>query len=132
MSITFTISDSVDTMTFDGGQAEILSPLTSSPIIRETDVETIDSNISTYYSATKRQYTIQLGQLDAESYLSLLEFRARQYSNRKYPLITITGDQSINVNELPMKMTLNNQNVINNCGEVDNVQITLRESKQMP
>lgn len=131
MSITLTISDTTNSMTFDGGQAEILSPLVSNPIIRETDVETIDANISTYYSATKRQYTIQLGEMDKDGYAELVAFRDRQYTNRKYPLITITGDDNINVSSLPMKLTVNAQNVIDNCGTVENVTVTLRESKQM-
>lgn len=132
MSITFTITDLTDSMTFDGGQAEILNPLVSNPVIRETDVETIDANISTYYSATKRQFTVQLGYLDKDSWAALNAFRDRQYTDRKYPLITISGDENINVTDLPMKITINAQNVINNCGEVENVTITLRESKQMP
>lgn len=131
MSITLTITDSVNTMTFDGGNAEILSPLVSNPVIRETDVETINGDISTYYSSTKRQYTIQLGYLDKESYATLVAFRQRMYANHLYPLITITGDQNIDVVELPMKLSINAQNVINNCGEVENVTVTLRESKQM-
>lgn len=131
MSITLTISDTTNSMTFDGGQAGILSPLVSNPIIRETDVETIDANISTYYSATKRQYTIQLGEMGKDGYAELVAFRDRQYTNRKYPLITITGDDNINVSSLPMKLTVNAQNVVDNCGTVENVTVTLRESKQM-
>lgn len=131
MSIKLTIADTVNTMTFNGGQAEILSPLVSNPIIRETDVETIHGDISTYYSSTKRQYTIQLGYLDRESYATLLAFRDRMYINHLYPLITIEGDSNIDVQELPMKLTINAQSVINNCGEVENVTVTLRESRQM-
>lgn len=132
MSITLTIADTANSMTFDGGQAEILTPLVSNPVIRETDVETINGDISTYYSSTKRQYSIQLGYLDRESYATLIAFRDRMYQAKKYPLITIDGDPNINVTELPMKLTINAQNVVNNCGEVENVTITLRESKQMP
>ena len=57
--IRLTITDTNNTQTF----RVLASPLTASPIIKETDVETVDGNISTYYSATKRQFTVHLGYL---------------------------------------------------------------------
>lgn len=126
--ITLQIQDATDSMTFD----VLVVPVTLSPIINETDVETIDGNISTYYSSTKRQYSFKLGYLDAETYAGLLGFRERQYQALKYPTITITGDQNINVTNMTAKIEVNDQNVINNCGLVENVVVTFRESKQMP
>lgn len=126
--ITLTIKDNVDSMTF----TTLLVPITLSPIINETDVETLDGNISTYYSTTKRNYTFKLGYLDKEAYAQLRTFVTRQYQNLKYPRITIAGDENINAENMTAKMTINDQDVINNCGLVEGVTVTFRESKQMP
>jgi|LSQX01.1.fsa_nt_gb hypothetical protein len=122
------ITDLQDTQTYK----IITAPLVSSPIIAETDVTTIDNNISTYYTGTKRQFTIDLGWMSKADYTALVAFRDRQYTDLKYPLITITGDENINVTNLPAKMTLNAQNVADHCGTVTNIQVVFRESKQMP
>lgn len=126
--ILLTIQDSEDSMTFG---ATLITPISLAPIINETDVETLDGNISTYYSSTKRQYTFRLYPMDAESYSQLKAFIQRQYSNLRYPSITVEGDQNLNVDGMTAKMTLSEQQVINQCGLVDNITVTFRESRQM-
>ena len=127
--ISLTITDTQDSMTF--GAYQIQNPIILSPIIRETDVETLDGNISTYYSTTKRQYEFQPVFMDADGYAQLKSFRDRQYSNKKYPQITVVGD-GISVSNLTAKMTLNDQRVTDQCGTVENITVSFRESKQMP
>lgn len=127
MAIQLTIADTTDTQTFN----IISSPLVSTPVIAETDVVTVDNNVSTYYTGTKRQFRIDLGYMDAETYAVLVGFRDRQYTNLKYPQITITGDENINVTDLTAKMVLSEQKVVNHCGLVEDVVVTFRESKQM-
>lgn len=127
--ISLTITDAQDSMTFNAYQ--IQTPLNLSPIIRETDVETLDGNISTYYSTTKRQYEFQPVFMDADSYAQLKGFRDRQYTNKKYPQITIVGN-GVAANNLTAKMTLNDQRVTDQCGTVENITVSFRESKQMP
>lgn len=126
--ITLTIQDSTDSMTFG---ASLITPIELNPIINETDVETIDGNISTYYGSTKRQYNIKLLPMDGESYQELRQFVERQYSNLKYPSITIEGTTNLNVANMTAKISLSAINVVNSCGMVDNISLTLRESKQM-
>jgi len=127
--ISFTITDLQDSQTFN--TEAIVAPLVESPVIAETDVVTIDNNLSTYYTGTKRSFSIDLGYLDKETYSVLKGFRDRQYTNMKYPLITITGDENINVTNLPMKISLSEQRVVDKCGLVSDVVLSLRESKQI-
>lgn len=126
--IQVTIQDATDAMTFE---ATLITPITLSPIINETDVETIDGNISTYYGSTKRQYEIQLMVMDQESYASLKAFITRQYQNLRYPQITVTGATTLNVTNMTAKMSLSDTEVINSCGLVDGIRLTFRESKQL-
>ena len=127
MAITLTITDTSVTQTY----GVLMAPVVSSPIITETDVQTVDGNISTYYNSTKQSFTIQLGNMSQDEYSVLKGFISRQYSNLKYPVITITGAINLNVSNMVAKMTLNDQNVVNNCGLVEGVQLVFRESKQI-
>lgn len=126
--ITLTITDTQDSATF----RVFAVPIVSDPVIAETDVMAIDANLSTYVTGAKRQYSFDLGYLDAEAYAVLLGFRQRQYTNHKYPQITVEGAENINVTNMTGKMTLSEQRVIDNCGNVEDVTVTFRESKQMP
>lgn len=127
MAITLTISDSADTQTFN----VIAVPLVSDPEIISRDVETIDGNISTYYSTTKQSLTVNLGYLTAAQYSLVKAFRDRQYANLKYPTITISGAANIQVSNMTAKMTLNEQRIVCQCGIVENVSLEFRESKQI-
>lgn len=126
--IQLTIQDSADQMTFG---ASLITPITLSPIINETDVETVDGNISTYYGSTKRMYEIGLIAMDQESYASLKAFITRQYQSLRYPQITVTGADTLNVTNMTAKMTLSDTEVVNACGLVDNIRLTFRESNQI-
>ena len=127
MAIELTITDTSVTQTYP----LLMSPVVSSPIITETDVQTRDGNISTYYNSTKQSFAVSLGEMSQDEYSVLKGFITRQYQNLKYPTITITGAINLNVSNMVAKMTLNDQNVVNNCGTVDGVQLTFRESKQI-
>lgn len=127
MAITLTITDTSVTQTY----GVLMAPVVSSPIITETDVQTVDGNISTYYNSTKQSFTIQLGYMSQDEYSVLKGFISRQYSNLKYPSITITGAINLNVSNMVAKMMLNDQNVVTNCGLVEGVQLVFRESKQI-
>lgn len=127
MAITLTITDTQDSATF----TLLSAPLISSPVIAESDVVTIDNNISTYYTGTKRRFTVDFGFMDAAAYAILLGFRDRQYTNYKYPTITFSGATNLPSTAITAKMVLNDQRIINNCGLVENVSAEFRESKQM-
>lgn len=127
MAISIKITDTQSTETF----SLIEAPLVSSPVIAETDVLTVDNNISTYYTGTKRRFEVNFGFMSALDYAKLLGFRDRQYTNYKYPTIQITGASNIPSTTITAKMVLNDQRIINNCGLVENVTAEFRESKQM-
>lgn len=127
MAITLTISDTQQSATY----TLIEAPLVSSPVIAETDVVTIDNNISTYYTGTKRKFQVSFGYMTDDQYSVLLGFRDRQYSNYKYPTITFSGATNLPSTTITAKMVLSDQRIINNCGLVENVSAEFRESKQM-
>ena len=107
------------------------APVSSSPIINETDVVTSDGNLSTYYGSTKQQLTFRFGYMTADEYARLLDIRDRQYKNLKYPKVTIRNAGNLDITKMPAKLTLGSQNIIDNCGNVQDVDLTLRESKEV-
>ena len=127
MTITLTITDTTDSQSYD----VLVAPVVSSPIINERDVETLDGNISTYYSTTKQNIQVQLGYMTANQYQTLKAFRDRQYTNLKYPTITITGATNLPISNMTAKMTLSDQNIVCQCGIVEGVAVNFRESKQI-
>lgn len=127
MAITLTISDTQQSATF----TLLEVPLISSPVIAETDVVTVDNNISTYYTGTKRKFQVSFGYMTDDQYSVLLGFRDRQYTNYKYPTITFSGATNLPSTTITAKMVLSDQRIINNCGLVENVSAEFRESKQM-
>ena len=127
MAITVTISDTSNTATFN----VIAVPLVSSPVIAESDIITIDNNLSTYYTGTKRSFEVNFGYMDKDAYAILIGFRDRQYTNMKYPTITFSGADNLPSVPITAKMVLSEQRIIDNCGNVEDVKATFRESRQM-
>lgn len=127
MAVQLTITDTQTTATFNVFQP----PVVSQPVIAETNIITLDNNVSTYFTGRKKSYTFDMGYMDADAYAVLKGFYDRQYTNLKYTQITITGATNLNVANLTAKMSLNAQRVVNNCGLVEQVTAEFRESKQM-
>lgn len=128
--ITLTITDTQDSMTYSSWQ--IRDPLIISPDITETDVKTIDGNISTYYSSTKQTIELGLGNISQADFARLQAFVTRQYENYKYPQITISGASANNIENMTAKISIVDQRIVNECGLVEDVTINFRESRQMP
>lgn len=127
MAITLTITDTTQTATFN----VLAVPLVSNPVIAESDIVTIDNNISTYYTGTKKALEVEFGYMTEDNYAILLGFRDRQYTNMRYPTITISGADNIPSTPMVAKMVLNEQRIVNNCGVVELARATFRESRQM-
>lgn len=127
MAITLTITDASVTRTYDVWA----TPLISSPDHIGQMVETVDGNVSDYYRARKQKITLSLGYMTAGEYSVLKGFVERQWENKCYPVITISGASNLAITNMVARMELNSQNVIDNCGTVEGVQVTFRESRQL-
>lgn len=127
MAITITITDPTVTRTYDVWAI----PLVSNPDHIGQMVETVDGNVSDYYKARKQKITLSLGYMTAGEYSVLKGFIDRQWENRRYPTITISGAANLRVTNMVARMELNAQNVIDNCGTVEGVQVSFRESRQL-
>ena len=126
--IELTLSDSSSTATLP-----ILSPPLSEAVLEgSTDVVTLDMNVSTYFTYNKSQWSHTWPYLTESQYNMVKGFYDRQFTLYKYPLLTITDAGSANITAVPARMSIEPRRIIDNCGTVQNVTVTFRESKQMP
>jgi hypothetical protein len=116
-----------DTLSYTFQSLEV--PLTVSTLEGAVDVVTLDNNMSTYFTANKRQWTHTWAYMTETEYNVLKGFYDRQWTLYKYPNLTIAD---LSVSAIPVRMSLNPQNIIDHCITVNDVTVTFRESIQMP
>lgn len=124
MAFAITITDSVDTMTIEFPSP----PLSESIIEGATDVQTLDMNVYTDFFASKRLWSDVLPYMTETEFNQLKGFYDRQFSLWEYPTISIPD---LNVTDVVVRMNLTPRRVIDNCGTVENVEVSFRETVQM-
>ena len=103
-------------------------PLTINTIEGATDVQTLDYNVYTDFLTQKRVWSHTWAYMDESDYNILKGYYDRQFTLLEYPELSI---DYYNVANVPVRMTLNQQEVVNYCGRVQNVEVTFRETKQL-
>jgi hypothetical protein len=123
MAYEITLTDSVDTMTISFPRP----PLEERDIEGAVDVTTLDMNVYTDFFAKKREWSNTLQYMSEADFNKLKGFYDRQFTLWQYPLVSIPD---LGVSNIVVRMSLSPRQVIDNCGTVQNVQITLRETVQ--
>ena len=122
MNYDLTLTDATGTETFN--QSEI--PITTTPVEIGTDVQVLSGNVYTDFIAQKRTWTRTFTYMDKADFDLLKGFYDRQFTLFTYPLLTITDDGANNV---PVRMTFSGQNIIDNCGTIQEVTVSFREAR---
>lgn len=123
MAYTLTIKDSEDEMSF----SLLEVPITDTDTLGASDNTTIDGNVYTDYLYLKKTYSQTFSWLTADDYRKLRGFYTRQYSNAKYPTLTMLD---LGVENQPVRLTLTDGGIIDNCGTRKSVKISMRETAQ--
>jgi hypothetical protein len=103
-------------------------PLTRVKNEKMTTVEPLSGNVYDQFFATKRVWAHTWKYLTKEQYDLLDEIYERMKSEWTYPQLTIEGE---NVTNLVVKFELGAKNIIDNCGEVQDVTVSFRETRQL-
>lgn len=103
-------------------------PLTTSPIEGAVDVTTLDNNVSTYFTQNKRLWTQPWSYLSEDDFNAIKSYYDRQWIDFEYPLLTIAH---FGISNVPVRMTISPQNTVDNCGRVEGVEVTFRETIQI-
>lgn len=103
-------------------------PLTRVKNEKMTTVEPLSANVYQDYIATKRIWTHTWAYLTKDEYDLLDEILERMKSEWTYPELTIDGE---NVTNIVVKYDLGAKSIIDDCGMVRDVTISLRETRQL-
>lgn len=103
-------------------------PLTLNPIHKMTEVEVVSGNIYFDYVGTKRTWTATYAYLTEDEFNVLKGYLDRQLSTGTFPELSIDYYTVANV---VVYMSLTPQNIIDNCGTVQDVTVSFRETIQM-
>lgn len=103
-------------------------PLSQRQLEGAVDVEVMNMDIYTDFVALKRLWSHTWKFLSEAEFEILQGFYERQFTLHKYPRITI---DHLGVTNIPVRMTLSPQEIIDHCGTVEDVQVTFRESVQV-
>lgn len=122
--ITMSLTDSTGTL-----ELPLLDvPLTEETIENATDVQTLDMNVYTDFINTKRLWRHKWGFLEEADYNALRGYYNRQFTLFAYPTLSISYYGITNV---PVRLSMNQKDITDGCGTVDDVEITLRETAQL-
>jgi hypothetical protein len=103
-------------------------PLTRVKNEKMTTVEALSGNVYDDFVATKRVWAHTWAFLSAEQYDLLDEIYERMKSEWTYPELTVEGE---GVAGLVVKYELSPKNIIDNCGNVSDVTVSFRETRQL-
>ncbi len=123
--ITATLTDNSGTIDFPNLEV----PVVIETLDGSTDVTTLDNNMRTDFTNAKRMVNIPYDSLTETEFNVFKAYYDRQFTEFEYPLLTITD---LGITAMPGRMYLSPRNVYDNCGSVQDVQISFRESTQMP
>ncbi len=119
-------------ITLHDSTASWTSPAPSTPFIEKiieasSEVTTLDLNIYVDLFDTKREWTVRWGYMSAADYISLRGFYDRQFTLFEFPDVTIPDK---GVTSVVVRATLNDLNITDESGLVENVELVLRETIQ--
>lgn len=126
--ITATISNGVISM-----QLPIIQvPMTEEIIENATDVEPLDGNVYTSlnHNGIKRLWRFPYESMFKADYDPIKQIYLSQFSDYQYPTLSIPYYDTIN--DIPVRMYLNPKEVYNNCGDIQNLELSFRETNQLP
>lgn len=107
-------------------------PLTRVKNEKQTVVEPLSGNVYQDYIATKRSWAHTWAYLTPEQYDLLDAIYERMKTDYTYPSLTIESDnENDNVTELVTQYELSPKNIIDECGNVQDVSISFRETRQL-
>lgn len=123
--IELTLSDSTETSTI----ALPHPPLTQQDSNLDVKKRTLDNTLHVYIApnADKRIWIQVWEYLKIAEYTLIRGFRDRQRTLNTFPQLSITGLSTGDIVNIPVFITMEEKNIIDNCETVENVSVTFEE-----
>lgn len=103
-------------------------PLTRVKNEKSVTVEPLSGNVYDDFIATKRVWSHTWAYLSEDEYNLLDEIYERMKNEWTYPQLTIEGE---GITDLIVKYDLGAKNIIDDCGNVQDVTVSFRETRQL-
>lgn len=103
-------------------------PLTIETLEGAVDVTTLSYNVYTDFIALKRVWSHKWAYMTEDEYNTIRGFYERQFTLFEYPELTIADEGITNVT---VRMSLDPKRIIDNCGTVEGVTVSWRETRQL-
>lgn len=104
-------------------------PFLRTPIEMSADVVTLSNDMYTdFVNNLKAGWSMSWASLTEDEYNAIYAIYEWQFTNNDYPLLDIPY---YGVTDIPVRMTINTKDIWKNCGDVQNVTISLRETSPL-
>lgn len=103
-------------------------PFVRIPIENSRDVETADGNVQTDFVSLELEWRLTYSRLTKEQYDEIYEIYLSQFETGDYPTMTI---DYYNVDDVPVRMRINEKNIKNWGKYIEDVELILRETERL-
>lgn len=124
MSLTLTITDEHDSVTY----SLLEVPFTKANETGTSDVTVLSGNVYTDYVYRKFRLDHTWAVMTEDEFLQIEGFFNRQFTLNKYPRVSVP---ELGIDNVPCRMKLGDRKIITDCGLVEKVKISLRETAQL-
>lgn len=101
----------------------------NTPVENAVDVQTLDGNIYTDFTNQKGIWEFNYDSMTEDEYNAIRAFYDAQFTLYAYPELSISHYSLANKS---VRMYINEKDIWNNCGAVQNVKLTFRETDPLP
>lgn len=124
--ISATLTDQTGTLQLPPIEKQFLN----TPLENAVDVTTLDGNIYTDFTGgRKASWEFNYDSLTEDEYNAIRAYYDAQFTLYAYPELSIPFYSLANRS---VRMYINEKDIWNNCGAVQNVKLTFRETDQLP
>lgn len=108
-------------------EVELGSPFTITDEEGKSQNTTLDGNIFVDYAYSKKSFTVDIFHLTPQDYADIRAFYDYQYSNARFPVISIP---ELDIENMPVYFEMSNRQIVNQCLLTDKLTLKFRETIQ--
>lgn len=125
MSLTLTITDTTTSKTYN--EAELSNPLTIADVEGKSQNTTLDGNVYVDFAYTKKSISVSIFNLSATDYATIRGFYDRQFTNNRFPTISIP---ELSISNMVVFFEISSREINDKCLHTDEITLNFRETVQ--
>lgn len=125
MSLTLTITDTTTSKTYN--EAELSDPLTIEDVEGKSQNTTLDGNVYVDFAYAKKSISVSIFNLSATDYATIRGFYDRQFTNNRFPTISIP---ELSISNMAVFFEISSREINDKCLHTDKITLKFRETIQ--